>query len=834
MFVCWILVSFLLPCIVCYNIALHAQVFPDGEKVVGSVITTDGLRAAFLKRREVEKCEIFYPGHYHGYSNTTWDFLIIEGWFLNIYEFLQVSRNLFPEMKIFFYCLDPVYPGMSQVVKFNVDGIATNSRPMRNALRSIGIRSQFIMLAADPDVMKPNTSISRTYGATYVGAGSHMLSQKPELRDMLLEAIPYGLRLHGVGWNHVELFKDFNLGPLPRFELANAYSSANLVLTSVIKSQDDMHMINNRVFEALSCGAIVVAQHSQALSELFSDIIQFKTGNMTFHQLYRHLLVEKSLVELEKLRIKSREVILKHHTWNHRAVQFLSFMTQIKHSSTAKTYNSPKMLWIESKECFQSLDYQFLKNSFLLSFLSKRFSIDLIDEDTFSQEFLFPSPCIDSSKCEQRKLYDYHIVFVIIEPYSDLDNLIATLPVSILVSDQSQLQRRMAYVTGVNPARFQRCFDAPLMSDSCHNLSHYDVLLFRDYYDMEIVKEATQRTLPQSRLQHLFGVPSNEITTQSQNLLTPLIVCSLNHAGLCNRPMRANILQQYHLNFENQLLVLTGGHLEDWMIDESVVGSNEMSHVAHFNGDQISEDFLFLVRNHSSMIIIIQNGSHSEHGIPFTSSNFILPIVMGALFNKSLHLSHMNEHLIGVSSQGCEDWGLPYLFNSTTNALNRLLGFPPRSARVHLRALELGRENQCLNCNNRDLHLLQNCEVMRERKRPFTIVAINPINFEIGRDGTVCLNVVNGSEDLQLCFLRGVDYVVIEQNFTTSKLISASFVFTIRGGLFSDVSYASNHSFTLNAPWHSYEEKLFSPFPRNQSIDRDIDCRFHSYQLKEF
>lgn len=140
MFVCWIwLVPFLLPCIVwCYNIALHAQVFPDGEKVVGSVITTDGLRAAFLKRREVEKCEIFYPGHYHGYSNTTWDFLIIEGWFLNIYEFLQVSRNLFPDMKIFFYCLDPVYPGMSQVVKFNVDGIVSNSQPLRKALSSMG------------------------------------------------------------------------------------------------------------------------------------------------------------------------------------------------------------------------------------------------------------------------------------------------------------------------------------------------------------------------------------------------------------------------------------------------------------------------------------------------------------------------------------------------------------------------------------------------------------------------------------------------------------------------------------------------------------------------
>ena len=50
-------------------------------------------------------------------------------------------------------------------------------------------------------LMRPDPSVNRTYGAVYVGAGSNMLRVKPMLREMLYRSVPYGLRLHGAHWS---------------------------------------------------------------------------------------------------------------------------------------------------------------------------------------------------------------------------------------------------------------------------------------------------------------------------------------------------------------------------------------------------------------------------------------------------------------------------------------------------------------------------------------------------------------------------------------------------------------------------------------------------------
>lgn len=64
------------------NIALHAQASPNsGDKIVGSVVTTDGLRAAFAERFDIDRSEVFYPFEYHNFNEVRWDLLIIEGWY---------------------------------------------------------------------------------------------------------------------------------------------------------------------------------------------------------------------------------------------------------------------------------------------------------------------------------------------------------------------------------------------------------------------------------------------------------------------------------------------------------------------------------------------------------------------------------------------------------------------------------------------------------------------------------------------------------------------------------------------------------------------------------
>ena len=78
----------------------------------------------------------------------------------------------------------------------------------------------------------------------------------------IYKPIKYSMSDRIVYRQEVPALKEIWTGPLPRKELAAAYASADVVLASTIESQREMGMINNRIFEALSCGAVVISEPS--------------------------------------------------------------------------------------------------------------------------------------------------------------------------------------------------------------------------------------------------------------------------------------------------------------------------------------------------------------------------------------------------------------------------------------------------------------------------------------------------------------------------------------------------------------------------------------------
>lgn len=89
------------------NVALHAQVPPSSEMVVGSAVTMAGVRQALLRRHngkmhaegvssaqqgntiKIAHAEVFYPFTYSGLHERQWDLVIIEGWFKMINVFIH-------------------------------------------------------------------------------------------------------------------------------------------------------------------------------------------------------------------------------------------------------------------------------------------------------------------------------------------------------------------------------------------------------------------------------------------------------------------------------------------------------------------------------------------------------------------------------------------------------------------------------------------------------------------------------------------------------------------------------------------------------------------------
>lgn len=244
------------------NIALHAQAPPTpGGYVVGSVMTTNGLKRALLRTGRVRHARSFYPFHYHDLNNATWDLLIIEGWFESSAAVIHEFRRHSPSILVFYWCLDPLFPGLNSIASLDVDGYLTNSQDVAEKLSHFA-PSAFVPLAADVEEMSSPTPWNASAPFVYVGSALGVAT-KLNLVEMLREAqnTSRGLELWGSGWADVgppDLLPSYK-GLLPHGELGACYARAGAVLGATMDGQRDAGMVNNRVFEVLAavwCGVL--------------------------------------------------------------------------------------------------------------------------------------------------------------------------------------------------------------------------------------------------------------------------------------------------------------------------------------------------------------------------------------------------------------------------------------------------------------------------------------------------------------------------------------------------------------------------------------------------
>ncbi|KAH8059893.1 glycosyl transferase [Aureococcus anophagefferens] len=218
-------------------VALHAQAYPvEGGVIVGSVMTTNGLKRALLRSGRVRVARSFYPFHYGGIADEAWDLVIIEGWFEMSNAFIHEVRRLRPAVVVLYWCLDPHFPGLDAIGSLDVDGYLTNSATVAATLGNVA-PAEVVNLAAN-----------------LVGI----------LREAAASSL--GLELWGAGWADVgpDDLKRHYRGILPHGALAACYGNASAVIGATMDGQRAAGMVNNRVFEALATGAPLVMETSCA------------------------------------------------------------------------------------------------------------------------------------------------------------------------------------------------------------------------------------------------------------------------------------------------------------------------------------------------------------------------------------------------------------------------------------------------------------------------------------------------------------------------------------------------------------------------------------------
>jgi spore maturation protein CgeB len=207
-------------------------------------------------------------------------------------------------------------------LRMDADLYAANSAEITARFAEYKPASQ-IHLAANPRVHRRQSGLDE-YRCQVTYLGSYNVATKgPEVFDRyILPATDFDLQLWGDMWDRSpDVFRRHWRGLLPGGDIGRLYSSVDVAIGFNAESQAAAGMVNNRVFEVLSCGALLVSDRVPAIAEMFPDEAVYTDGHDDLRDKLAHYLDHPA--EREAITRRARQAILSGHTYDHRARQII-------------------------------------------------------------------------------------------------------------------------------------------------------------------------------------------------------------------------------------------------------------------------------------------------------------------------------------------------------------------------------------------------------------------------------------------------------------------------------------------------------------------------------
>ncbi|MGH3441967.1 MAG: glycosyltransferase family protein [Nitriliruptorales bacterium] len=127
------------------------------------------------------------------------------------------------------------------------------------------------------------------------------------------------VRLHGRGWDKVAELRRLHHGPIDYDRLPAAYSSARIVLDDTAAHAKPYGAVNSRVFDALSCGTLVVTDNVEGIHDLFDDDFPTWTDGESLDAAVQQILDHPE--DSKRLVQRYRSKVVAEHTYERRAGQ---------------------------------------------------------------------------------------------------------------------------------------------------------------------------------------------------------------------------------------------------------------------------------------------------------------------------------------------------------------------------------------------------------------------------------------------------------------------------------------------------------------------------------
>lgn len=178
---------------------------------------------------------------------------------------------------------------LDEFAQIPVDGFITNSVA---AAKILGQRhpAAYIPLAVEDDYGAVPPQDRYRADVVFLGSGGRGNKRPSTTEHFLQAAKKFDFAIWGSDWERDYWAREYVdspeandwyrywRGPLPLHDIAALYSSAKIVLNFHEDSQRQSGMWNNRVFEALGCGALMICDEAAGLREEFGDAIVYTSG----------------------------------------------------------------------------------------------------------------------------------------------------------------------------------------------------------------------------------------------------------------------------------------------------------------------------------------------------------------------------------------------------------------------------------------------------------------------------------------------------------------------------------------------------------------------------
>jgi hypothetical protein len=292
----------------------------EEREIWGSAVTTLCLAEAFRALgHEVWRASATHTSKWDAFVEQPTDFVISEG---VPHDKIPLDLWLKVPRIVFWYLSQRCYDA-DAILRTPFAAIATNSPILAERIAHGNVMTRYIELAASDSFATAAAKPAYASTCTYLGLYPHKSAEQMDL--LFRPAAERGLAIWGQGWEDSP-YAAWHRGILPFGDIGSLYKSAKVVLALTEARQKKLEMINNRLFEALACGAIVVSeQHAGLQRHELGQFVQFVGNQDEMRDFLAHLLSCDEFLDEQVARARAaQEIVLKRHTYGERAREFVT------------------------------------------------------------------------------------------------------------------------------------------------------------------------------------------------------------------------------------------------------------------------------------------------------------------------------------------------------------------------------------------------------------------------------------------------------------------------------------------------------------------------------